>query len=375
MDEIIYLDNNATTPIDPRVLEAMLPFMKGLYGNAASAHHFGQTINKAVNQAREKVAELINAEPKEIIFTSGATESINLALKGLALHPANSKRHIVTVQTEHKAILDVCAYLESIGFWISYLPVMSDGRIDMEVLRSSITNDTFLIAVMLVNNETGVIQDLKQITSIAHNKGIKVLTDATQAVGKMQVDVLDFEVDLLTFSAHKMYGPKGIGALYVKSGIKLNPLIHGGGHEQGLRSGTLNVPGIIGLGEACSIALMEMEQDKIHIRKLRDDLENELLKISGTSLNGNKEQRLFNVCNICFPGLDANSFIANHKNIAISNGSACTSGLVKPSHVLSAMNITINAALDSVRISIGKFNNKNEIQSVINNLKQVTINP
>jgi cysteine desulfurase len=244
---------------------------------------------------------------------------------------------------------------------------MNDGLIDMEILCNSITTDTFLLAVMLVNNETGVIQDLKSITTIAKARDIKVLTDATQAVGKMPVDILDLEVELLAFSAHKMYGPKGIGALYVKTGIKLNPLIHGGGHEGGLRSGTLNVPSVIGFGKSCSLNQNEMALNEKQIRGLRDELENELLKLPMTFVNGSKIKRLYNITNICFPGLDANTFIAKNKQINVSNGSACSSAYVGPSHVLSAMNLSIDSALSSVRFSLSKFNNLDNIQCLITN--------
>lgn len=356
MGEIIYLDNNATTPVDPRVLEAMLPYFSEYYANPASTHHFGTQIHRKVELAREQIATLINAKTNNIILTSGATEAINLAIKGLALSPYNDKKHIVTVGTEHKAVLDTCAFLESVGFAVTYLPVDSGGLIDHSKLEKAITPETLLVSVMLVNNETGVIQDINSISKIAHSNNTLFMCDATQGVGKMPVDVLNTDIDLMAFSAHKFYGPKGIGALYINSGrvakSRMQPIIHGGGHEQGLRSGTLNAPAIIGFGKACEIAMLEMADNAVKIQMLRDELEAELLQYPGSFVNGNREHRLYNTTNICFPGIDATVVIGRLKNYAMSNGSACTAALVQASHVLKSMGNSDDQSLGSIRLSL-----------------------
>ncbi|GAN32863.1 cysteine desulfurase family protein [Candidatus Brocadia sinica] len=283
MSKIIYLDNNATTKLDPRVLVAMMPFLTESYANAASIHPFGVEAHGAVKNARIMVADLIGCETSEIIFTSSATEAINLAIKGVAETYKDKGKHIVTVATEHPAVLDTCRYLEGKGFEIAYLPVRSDGLLDLDIVRKSIREDTILVSVMLVNNEIGVVQPIKEIAEITHSKGTFFMTDGTQAVGKLPINVNALGIDLMSFSGHKFYGPKGIGALYIRcrqpNKVKLNPLIHGGGHEKGLRSGTLNVPGIVGLGKASEIAKQEMETDAKRIGELRDYLERELLKI------------------------------------------------------------------------------------------------
>lgn len=347
----------------------MMPFLTDNFANASSTHHFGLEIKKSVITAKEKVAELVNADIGEIVFTSGATESINLALKGLAFHPKNTKKHIVTVQTEHKAVLDTCKYLETVGFEVDYLPVNREGILDVEQLKHIIREDTLVVCVMWVNNETGVIQPIKEISLLAHNVGALFMTDATQAVGKLKTDVLENGIDLMSFSAHKMFGPKGAGALYINKDTVSNknilPLQHGGGHEYGLRSGTMNVPAIVGFGKACEISLDEMERDEHRLGKLRDALEVELLKIQGAFINGSKIHRLFNTTNICIPNFDANMFIGQHKKIAISNGSACTAALVQPSHVLNAMGLSEDEALGSLRISLGKMNYWEEIVQLI----------
>jgi cysteine desulfurase len=365
LDDLLYLDYNATTPLDPRVLDAMMPYFSTWYGNAASAHHFGKNIHRAVASARRYVSDLINAEPKELIFTSGATEGVNLALKGLALHPNNTKRHLVTVQTEHKAVLDTCKFLETLGFEITYLPVKHDGILDLTTVEQNIREDTLLVSVMLVNNETGVIQDIETICQLAHAKGALLVSDATQAVGKMPVDVQSLGVDVLIFSAHKFYGPKGIGAVYVNKRTtnhrKLQPLIHGGGHENGFRSGTLNVPAIIGFGKACELALQEMLVNEAEIRPLRDELEHKLQQLEGSFVNGNPQKRLYNVTNICLPNLDANVLIGQLRNVAMSNGSACTSAIVEASHVLKAMKLSDQEALGSLRLSLGKGSEREHI--------------
>ena len=369
---IFYLDHNATTPIDPRVLEAMLPFLKDNFANPSSTHHFGQSIHSKVKQAREQIADFINAASNELIFTSGATEAINMAIKGVAESYSNKGKHIITVSTEHKAVLDTCKDLERKGIEVTYLPVQSNGLIDLAELEKAIRPDTILVSVMHVNNETGVIQPIKEIAKLAHEKGALFMTDATQAVGKIEIDVNDLGIDLLCFSGHKMYAPKGIGALYVRNKTKLSPQIHGGGHEQGLRSGTLNVPGIIALAKACEIASEEMDLNKRNISELKDKLETEFLKLPNTSLNGDSENRIFNTTNICFKGQDANVLIGRMKNIAVSNGSACSSAVVEPSHVLKAMGLSDDEAFASLRFSLGKYNTTEDIETLIQKIKELT---
>lgn len=369
----IYLDYNSTTPIDSRVLDAMLPFLKDNFANSSSTHHFGQSIAGKVKQAREHVADFINAEPKELIFSSGATESINLAIKGVAESYSSKGKHIITVSTEHNAVLDTCKDLERKGFEVNYLPVLANGLIDLSELQKAIRPDTVLVSVMFVNNETGVIQPIKEIASKAHENGALFMTDATQAVGKIGIDVDDLGIDMLCFSGHKMYGPKGIGALYVSKKAKLAPQIHGGGHEQGLRSGTLNVPGIIALAKACEIASEEMALNQRNISDLRDKLETELLKLPNTSLNGVSKNRIFNTTNICFKGQDANVLIGRMKNIAVSNGSACSSAIIEPSHVLKAMGLSDDDAFASLRFSLGKYNTEEDIVKLCSTLKRMIV--
>ncbi|KGO93654.1 cysteine desulfurase family protein [Flavobacterium subsaxonicum] len=367
-NSFIYFDNNATTPIDDRVLDSMLPYFKENFANANSTHQAGIAANSAVKDARNNVAELINADPTEIIFTSGATESINIALKGLSLQHTNYKKHIITVKTEHKAVVDTCKYLESLGFEIDYLEVNNDGLINLEQLKQIIKKDyTLLVSVMWVNNETGVIQPIQKISTITHQANALFMTDATQAVGKLTTDVLENEIDIMCFSPHKFYGPKGVGALYInkKSKAKILSLQHGGGHEAGLRSGTLNVPAIVGFGEASKCAIKDMTYNEKHISEIRNIIENRLLKINGSFLNGSKSQRLYNTLNICLPNFDANIFIGKYKNIAVSNGSACTSSLIQSSHVLSAMGLDDTQSLGSLRISIGKANKFSDIEKLV----------
>lgn len=372
LNKISYLDYNSTTPIDLRVLEAMLPFLKDNFANPSSTHRFGQSINEKVKQAREQIADFINAESNELIFTSGATEAINIAIKGVAESNSNRRKHIITGSTEHKAVLDTCKDLERKGFEITYLPVQTNGLLDLDELQKAIRPDTVLVSVMYVNNETGVIQPIKEIAKLAHEKGALFMTDATQAVGKIEVDVNDFAIDLLCFSGHKMYAPKGIGALYVRNKTKLTPQTHGGGHEQGLRSGTLNVPGIIALAKACEIANEEMALNQRNISVLKDKLETELLKLPKTSINGNIENRIYNTTNICIKGQDANVLIGRMKNIAVSNGSACSSAVVEPSHVLKAMGLSDDEAFASLRFSLGKFNTIEDIETVVKKIKVIT---
>jgi cysteine desulfurase len=365
---MIYLDNNATTPLDSRVLEVMMPFLTTQFGNASSNHAFGVSINQHIKNARENVADLLNCDPSEIIFTSGATEAINLAIKGVAKECKKRGSHIITVTTEHPAVLDTCKSLEE-EFNVTYLQVQNDGLLDLQTLKNAITSETILISVMMVNNETGVIQPIKEIASIAHDHDIFFMTDATQGAGKLNINVRELDIDLLAISAHKFYGPKGIGALYVRNKrpfkVKLPALLHGGGHERDMRSGTLNVPGIVGLGEAARIAKIEMLNDTNRIKQLRNLLENELLKIDASFINGNKENRLYNVSNICFEGADADAVIAGIDNIMISNGSACSTNKVEPSHVLTAMGLSNENAYSSLRLSLGRLTTDEEIEEVL----------
>jgi cysteine desulfurase len=375
MDKIIYLDNNATTQLDSRILETILPFFTKNYANAASNHEFGRSVYNAINISRKKVAELIGAESNEIIFTSGSTEAINLAIKGVADSYSSKGQHIITAQSEHPAVLDTCNFLERKGFEVSYVPVKSDGLLDVNSIKDIIRKDTILVSVMYVNNEIGVIQPIKELAIIAHEYGSIFMTDATQAVGKIPIDVNDIGIDLMPFSGHKFYGPKGIGALYIRSKgenqVKLTPLLHGGGHEGSFRSGTLNVPGIIGLSKACELAKNEMNENSRKIKFLRDLLEENLLKIKNSFINGSKVNRLYNISNICFRGVDADTIMMGLKNIIVSNGSACTSTSIKPSHVLKALGKTDNEAYSSIRFSLGKFNVKEDIQIAIERLGEL----
>jgi cysteine desulfurase len=371
-NDLIYLDNNATTPLDKRVLDAMLPYFITEFGNPTSVHQFGRNCNNVVKNSKKIIATFINCAENEITFTSGATESINIALKGLALHPNNEKKHIITVKTEHKAVLDTCKYLETVGFEIDYLAVNKDGLIDLKQLENTIRIDTLLVCIMWVNNETGVIQPINEISELIHKAGSLFMTDATQAVGKIPTDILEHNIDLMCFSAHKMYGPKGIGALFLNSETvnkkHILPLQHGGGHENGLRSGTLNVPAIVGFGKACEIAFNEMKTNATIILNLRNSIENDLLNIKGSFVNGSKNQRLYNTLNICLPNFDATVFIGKNKNIAVSNGSACTAALVEASHVLTAMGLSEDESLGSLRISIGTTNNESELMHLSENI-------
>jgi len=379
--QVIYLDNNATTQIDKRVLDAMMPFLTNEFANANSTHQFGVNAYEAVKSARVQVADLIGAEAHEIVFTSGSTEAINLAIKGVAENYQSKGKHIVTVSTEHSAVLDTCQYLENKGFAVTYLPVKADGLIDFKELKSVLRDDTILVSVMLANNETGVIQPIKEIAELAHSFGALFMSDATQAVGKIPINVDELGIDLLCLSGHKLNAPKGVGALFVRqrmNRVKIPALLHGGGHEKGMRSGTLNVPGIVALGAACSIAQKEMSKNAESIGALRDYLESELLKIDGTSVNGNVENRLYNTSNLLFRGTDSDAVIMGLSNtdndlplIAVSNGSACTSASIEPSHVLTAMGLDEIAAFSSVRFSVGKFNTKEEMDIVIDSVKDV----
>ncbi len=375
MAKIIYLDNNATTQIDKRVLDEMMPFLTDKFGNASSNHEFGVAINQHVKEARAKISELIGSDANEIVFTSGATEAINIAIKGVAENYISKGKHIVTVSTEHPAVLDTCRYLETKGYEITYLPVQPDGLIDIDDVKNAIRSDTVLVCVMLVNNEIGVIQPIKCIAEMAHANGAFFMTDATQAIGKAPINVDELGVDLMAFSGHKFYGPKGTGGLFIRgrrpNNAKPLPLMHGGGHERGFRSGTLNVPGIIGMGKAAEIAKNEMLQDLKKIGSLRDELENDLLKIENTFLNGHKEKRLYNVTNICFRGADADAIMTGLKNIMISNGSACSSTKIEPSHVLNAIGRSDEDAYASLRFSLGKFNSRTDIHETYQSIKKI----
>lgn len=366
----IYLDNNATTPVDPRVLDAMLPYFTEHFGNAASRNHpFGWAAEEAVDYAREQVAKLINADPKEIIFTSGATEADNLALKGVFEMYASKGNHIITAVTEHKAVLDACKHIEKLGGEVTYLPVGADGLVDLEQLEAAIKPTTILVAIMYANNEIGTIQPVKQISEIAHKHGALFFTDATQAVGKIPVDVLKDSIDLMAFSAHKMYGPKGIGALYVRRKnprVKVTAQMDGGGHERGMRSGTLNVPGIVGFGKACELCRLEMEQDTERISQLRNKLEKALGGIEEAYVNGSIEHRLPHVSNISFKHVEGEGLLMGfNKNIALSSGSACTSASLEPSYVLKALGLGDDLAHSSLRFGLGRFTTEEQIDYTI----------
>jgi cysteine desulfurase len=378
MNEPVYLDYNATTPIDERVLEHMLPFLKNNFGNAASStHQHGWIAKQAVDDARRQVASLIGAEESEIIFTSGSTEAINLALKGVCEIYKNKGNHIVTVKTEHKAVLDTCEYLAKKGAEITYLDVDAEGLIDLQQLESCITDKTVLVAVMYANNETGVIQPVEEIAQIIHAKNSIFFCDATQAVGKTDVDVMESGIDLLCLSAHKFYGPKGAGALYVRRKnprVTLSPLIHGGGHEKGLRSGTLNVPGIVALGKACELAKKETWDNNTSISKLRAYLEHQLLDIPGMRINGSTRSRLYNTSNICFSGYPSSKLIAEWSSyFSVASGSACTSAISEPSHVLQAMGLNEADSYASVRFSFGKYNTQEEVEKVVKIIKNALL--
>jgi len=366
----IYLDNNATTPMDPRVLEAMLPYFVEHFGNAASRNHpFGWEAEEAVDYAREQVAQLIGADAKEIIFTSGATEADNLAIKGVFEMYASKGNHVITAVTEHKAVLDTCKHIEKSGGEVTYLPVQPDGLIDLKELEASIKPTTILIAIMYANNEVGVIQPVQEIAAIAKKHGVLFFTDGTQAVGKIPVDVLKDGIDMMAFSAHKMYGPKGVGALYVRRKnprVKVTAQMDGGGHERAMRSGTLNVPGIVGFGKACELARLEMEEDTKRISKLRDKLETALLKLEEAYVNGSTEHRLPHVSNISFKYVEGEGLMMGfNKNIALSSGSACTSASLEPSYVLKALGLGDDLAHSSLRFGLGRFTTEDQIDYTI----------
>jgi cysteine desulfurase len=370
----IYLDHNATTPCDPRVVEAMIPYFTNSFGNAASRNHpYGWQAEEAVDYAREQVAKLIGADPKEIIFTSGATEGDNLAIKGVFEMYASKGNHIITCNIEHKAVLDTCKHIEKEGGEVTYLKVMPNGLIDLGELEAAIKPTTVLIAIMYANNEIGTIMPMKEISAIAKKHGVLVFSDAVQAVGKIPVDVNKDGIDLMAFTAHKMYGPKGVGALYVRRKnprVKVTAQIDGGGHERGMRSGTLNVPGIVGFGKACELAMNEMEEDNKRISKLRDKLETALLQVEESYLNGDKEHKLPHVTNISFKYVEGEGLMMGfNKNIAVSSGSACTSASLEPSYVLKALGLGDDLAHSSLRFGLGRFTDEEQIDYTI---EQVT---
>jgi cysteine desulfurase len=366
----IYLDHNATTPMDPRVLEAMIPYFTENFGNAASRNHsFGWQAEEAVDYAREQIAKLIGADAKEIIFTSGATEGDNLAIKGVYEMYASKGNHIITCTTEHKAVLDTCKHLEKLGAEVTYLDVQPDGLVDLKALEAAMRPTTILVAIMYANNEIGVIQPVKEISAIAKKHGALFFTDGVQAVGKIPVDVNADGIDIMAFTAHKMYGPKGVGALYVRRKnprVKVTAQMDGGGHERGMRSGTLNVPGIVGFGKAAEIARTDMAADTERISKLRDKLENALKQIDESYVNGNPAHRLPHVSNISFKYVEGEGLMMGfNKDIALSSGSACTSASLEPSYVLKALGLGDDLAHSSLRFGLGRYTTEEQIDFTI----------
>jgi cysteine desulfurase len=365
----IYMDYHATTPMDPRVFEAMKPYFLEVFGNAASRNHsFGWQAEEAVEKSRKQIADLIGATTKEIVFTSGATESNNLALKGIAEMYAEKGNHIITAATEHKAILDTCKRLEKHGIRVTYLPVQANGLVDLEMLKDAITDKTILISLMYANNEIGVIQPMAEIGKIAKAKGVLVHSDATQAVGKVPVNVIKDNIDLMSLSGHKIYGPKGVGALYVRRKsprVQITAQMDGGGHERGMRSGTLNVPGIVGLGEACAICNADMPAESKRMAYLRDKLRGKLeSELDEVYINGTMEHRLPNNLNISFAYVEGESLLMGINDIAVSSGSACTSATLEPSYVLKALGAGDDLAHSSIRFGLGRFNTEEEVDYV-----------
>jgi cysteine desulfurase len=378
----LYMDNHATTPLDPRVLEAMMPYFTGKFGNAASRNHqFGWEAEAAVEIARGQIAKLIGATAKEIIFTSGATESNNLALKGIAEMYREQGNHIITQVTEHKAVLDTCKKLEKMGYIVTYLPVQADGLIDLEDLKRAIVtegpNKTILVSIMYANNEIGVIQPIREIGKICHEKKVLFHTDAVQAVGKIPVDVIADNIDVLSLSGHKIYGPKGVGALYVRRRnprVQITEQINGGGHERGMRSGTLNVPGIVGLGAACEICQSEMATEAAREAELRDHLKQKLENaLDYTQVNGNMDHHLPGNLNMSFVYVEGESLLMGINDIAVSSGSACTSATLEPSYVLKALGLGDEIAHSSIRFGLGRFNNKAEVDYVADKIIDVVL--
>ena len=365
---MIYLDYNATTPTDERVLKKMMPYLKDIYSNPSSVYRFAQESKRAVEEARRNLAALLNAEDSEIVFTSGGTESDNTAIKGITLAKKDKGRHIITSKIEHHTVLHVCSAIEEQGVEVTYLGVNEYGRISLEELEESIRKDTILVSIMYANNEVGTIQPIKEIAALCKSKGVCFHSDAAQAVGKVNVDTKALGLDLLSLSGHKFYGPKGVGALYVKKGVKFTPLLHGGGHEQGRRSGTENVAGIVGLGEAARLAKIEIEDEAKRIKLLRDKLEEGILKsIPEVKVNGDPDNRMFNTINVCIKHIEGEGILINldFEGICASSGSACTSGSLEPSHVLLAMGISHEIAHGSLRMSLGKYTSDKDIAQVL----------
>src|SRR5580700_9287296 len=365
----VYMDNHATTPMDPRVLEEMLPYFMEKFGNAASRNHsFGWVGEEGIETARERIAKLIGANTQEIIFTSGATESDNLAIKGVAEMYREKGNHIIKAVTEHKAVLDTCKRLEKNGYRVTYLPVQKDGRIDLEDLKRAMDDKTILVTIMFANNEIGVLQPVEEIGKLCHERGVIFHTDATQAIGKVPVDVIKQNIDLASISAHKMYGPKGVGALYVRRKnprVQVSAIIDGGGHERGMRSGTLNVPSIVGLGKACAIAQEEMPQESCRLAGLRNRLRDRIMgKLDEVYINGSMDHRLPGNLNISFAYVEGESLLMGINDIAVSSGSACTSATLEPSYVLKALGTGDDLAHSSIRFGIGRFNTEAEVDYV-----------
>jgi cysteine desulfurase len=365
----IYMDYHATTPMDPRVFEAIKPYFMETFGNSASRNHsFGWQAEEAVEKSRKQIADLIGATPKEIVFTSGATESNNLALKGVAEMYAEKGNHIITAATEHKAILDTCKRLEKHGIRVTYLPVQANGLVDLDMLKEAITDKTILVSIMYANNEIGVLQNMTEIGKIAKAKGVLVHSDATQAVGKVPVNVIKDNIDLMSMSGHKIYGPKGVGALYVRRKsprVQITAQMDGGGHERGMRSGTLNVPGIVGLGEACALCQAEMPEESKRMAYLRDKLRSKLeSQLDEVYVNGTMEHRVPNNLNISFAYVEGESLLMGINDIAVSSGSACTSATLEPSYVLKALGAGDDLAHSSIRFGLGRFNTEEEVDYV-----------
>ena len=372
---LIYLDNASTTPTDPRVVEAMVPYFTTHFGNAASRNHpFGWAAEEGVDYAREQIAKLIGAEDKEIIFTSGATEGINLALKGAFEMYAKKGNHFITAKTEHKAVLDTCKHIEKMGGEVTYLDVQYDAMIDLVALEAAIRPTTVMISIMYANNETGVIQPMKEIGEICEKHGVLFMSDITQAAGKIPVDVKALGIHIATFTAHKMYGPKGVGALFVnrvKPRVKVTAQIDGGGHERGMRSGTLNVPGIVGFGKAAELAMAEMQQDAERLSKLRDKLQSAFLEMEEVTINGNVNSRMPQITNMSFKHVEGEGLMMTfNQNIALSSGSACTSASLEPSYVLVAMGLGDDLAHSSLRFSLGRFTSEEDVDFTIEAIKK-----
>jgi len=374
-DKLIYLDNNATTPTDPRVVEAMLPYFTQHFGNAASRNHpFGWQAEKGVDTARQHIADLIQVDSREVIFTSGATEADNLAIKGVFEMYAQKGNHIITLKTEHKAVLDACKKVEKLGGEVTYLDVDREGMVDLKALEAAITDKTILVSIMFANNETGLIQPIKEIGEICARKGVLFMSDATQAVGKIPVNPKELGIHLMAFTGHKMYGPKGVGCLYVSRKnprVKVTAQMDGGGHERGMRSGTLNVPGIVGFGEAARLAKLEMAEEAARLSKMRDRLESELMKIEEVYLNGSQAHRMPHVTNLSFKHVEGEGLMMTfNQNIGVSSGSACTSASLEPSYVLIALGLGDDLAHSSLRLSLGRFNTEEDIDAAIQQIGQ-----